>query len=502
MREVTNLRKFECRAINFGREVIKVRVTNLTVLSDKEIRKVHEASLKILSETGINIQSEKVLELLEEHGAEINREKNIAKIPSSLVNELLQAVPSKIKLYNRNKAQALTLGKREGYAISGHNAPFVLDSDSGERREATKGDAGNFARLADALENIDLVAPQVMPQEVKPEASLLHAVEATFTNTEKHIYFSPEKVKETKAMLEMAKAVSGEESLSLSPIVTCQLSPTAPLSWEKGPSESIIEVAREGVPLCILPMACPGLSAPYTLAGTLALHNAELLSGIVISQLTKRGSPVIYGGAWATFDMRESSVSENSPETCVLRIAGAQMASFYNLPYHSVGPESDAHLLDEQNAWERALTTYVCLNTGVDFLADVGMFESALTVSLEQLVIDDEILGYIRRVLRGIEVSPETLAVEVIQKVGPRNNFLTEDHTLRYLRTDEHWQPNLTCRIPREKWAKKGKRSIVEQAKERVQDILISHKVPPLDDGIRAELARIVKEYEEHQTTD
>lgn len=484
-----------------------MKVNNLKVLNSDEIRKVHEASLKILSETGVYIQSEKILELLEEHGVQIDRketswERNIARIPSTLVNELLQAVPSKIKLYNRNKTQVLTLGKGESYAFCGQNVPFVLDSDSGERRKATKEDAGNFARLADALDNIDLVAPLVMPQEVKPEASLLHAVEATFTNTEKHVYFSPEKVKETKAILEMAKVVSGEESLSSYPIVTCQLSSTPPLFWEKGPSESIIEVTREGVPLCILPMPCPGVTAPLTLAGTLALHNAEFLSGIVISQLANPGSPVIYGSAWTTYDMRQDSVTENSPETCILRIAGAQMASFYNLPYHTVGPESDAHLLDEQNAWERSVATYVCLNTGVDLFADVGLFETALTVSLEQLFIDDEILGYIRRILRGIDVSQETLAVEVIQKVGPRNNFLTEDHTLRYLRTDEHWQPNLTCRIPREKWAKKGKKSIVQQAKDRVQDILISHKVPPLDKETRNELARIIKEYEANQTTD
>lgn len=478
-----------------------MKLNNLRVLSSKEIRKVHQASLKILSETGICIQSEKVLKLLEEHGAGVSWEKNITKIPSMLVNELLQALPSKIKLYDRNKAQALTLGKGEGYALSGGNAPFVLDSDSGERRKATKEDTGNIARLADALDNIDLVVPPVTPQEVKPEAGFLHAVEATFTNTEKHIYFSPEKVKETKAILEMAKAVSKEERLSQHPIVTCQLSSTPPLLWEKGPGESIIEVAREGVPLCILPMPCPGLSAPFTLAGTLALHNAELLSGIVISQLANPGSPVIYGSAWVTFDMRESSVSENSPETCLLRIAGAQMASFYNLPYFTVGPESDAHLLDEQNAWERALTTFTCLSAGVDLFGDAGVFESALTVSPEQLVIDDEILGYIRRIRRGIDVSQETLAVKVIQGVGPRNNFLTEDHTLRYLRTDEHWQPNLTCRISREKWAKKEKNSIVQQAKGRVQDILISHKVPPLDKETRTELARIIREYEEHQST-
>jgi len=397
---------------------------------------------------------------------------------------------------SRTRRRAFVLGDGHTYTVAGHDAPYWYDSETGQRRKIIEKDVENFTKIADTSENVDMVGAAGMPQDVMPKSSLIHGIEAVYNNTEKPLYFSPDELEVTNAIFDIARIVGGEDDLSKHPTLICQLSSTAPLTWVKGAVESLVETAKCGVPCSILPQPLCGVSAPMTLAGNLAVHNAEVLSGIVITQLVKKGSPIIYAGGWSTFDMKEGTVVFASPESSLLRIAGPNLAKFYKIPCHSLGFDSDALCLDIQNGWEKAITGFIPLLVGVDLMVDLGIFELVLSASSEQLIIDNEILGLLYRVVEGIEVSPETIAFEVIKKVGSRGSFLEEEHTLDHLRTGEHWQPQISSRCVREVWNNRGNPTVVKNARDKVKEIIQTHQPKRLDENKQKEIKRIIETFE------
>jgi len=468
----------------------------LRVLSNNETLRIHENSLKILEHTGMYIDSENVLRTFSELGLYTDIAKKTVTFPRKTVEKCLEGIPREVPLYNRNGALSAELGKGKIYTASGHNAIYVLDYERNERRNATKEDVGKFALLSDYLPDIDIVGIEAMPQDVKAESSLLHAVDAVFNNTEKHIFFSPERAEVAAPIFDIAKIVLDAGNLKKMSPLTCQLSPTSPLTWEKGAIEALIETAKRGVPLCLLPQPFTGVTSPYTLAGHITLHNAETLSGIVFCQLINPGSPVIYGSGWSTFDMRTANVVIGSPETVLLRIAGSQMAEFYHMPYHTIAPDTDAHVMDEQLAWEKCATAWGAYLAHSDLIVNGGMFSTGLTVSFEQLILDSEMFSYIKRLSRGIRVDEDTLALDVIERVGPKGNYLDSEHTLKHLGKGEHWEPMVSTREVYENWRKKGMKDIVHKAHEKAGLIIKNHRVVELSDRKKKEIQKVIRNFE------
>ena len=270
--------------------------------------------------------------------------------------------------------------------------------------------------------------------------------------------------------------------------------------WEKNAVEALIETAKNGVPILLLPQPITGVTSPITIAGTMVIHNAQNLSGLVISQLAKRGSPFIYACAATTFDMREATPTIGSPESVLMRIASVQLADFYKLPSHSTSPDTDAHCHDEQNAWERIMTTQAAMMSGADMIINPGMFATGLTVSYEQLVIDDEIVGYTYRLAKGVEVNPETIAADLIKRVGPTASFLKEAHTLRNLKV-EHWMPSISCRSTHARWSQRGRKDVVTVAREKAQKILREHQPNRLSEETLRRLSQITAKFDEVQNS-
>jgi len=473
----------------------RMELSKSSVLSDKDLARIHEASLEILADTGVYIYSSKLLEVFESSDVSIDRNKRIVKIPKRLVEESLASAPSKIYLYDRNKNRDIELGGNSTYVACGDNAIYVLDSETQKVREATKEDVGTCAKIADALENIHIIGIPAMPQDVMPKASLVHGTSAVFNSSEKHVYFSTESLEVTKAIYEIARVIANESDLSKSPILTCELSPTSPLTWEEDTGEALIETASSGVPCLLLPEPIAGVTAPLTPAGELAVHNAEFLSGLVITQLVRKGTPVIYGQAWTTFDMREANVLVTSPETYILRVAGTQLAKFYRIPSHTES-DSDAVAPDEQNGWEKTLSTFSGLNAGVDLLTGAGAYAAGVLTGFEQLVIDSEIAGMLFRFLKGMQVSSDTIATDVIKKVGPRGNFLREDHTVKHLRSGEYWQPQILYRSGYQMWKKKDYATLMDNARKRTADIIQSHHPKELSEDVKREIEKIITQFE------
>ena len=465
------------------------------VLNNDETLRIHENSLEILEHTGVHVESEAVVRMFSELGLHTDIVKKTVKFPRKIVEKCLEGIHQEVQLYDRNGALFAELGKGKIYTASGHNAIYVLDYERNERRNATKEDVGKFALLSDYLPDIDIVGIEAMPQDVKAESSLLHAVDAVFNNTEKHIFFSPERAEVATPIFDIAEIVMDDGSLDERSPLTCQLSPTSPLTWEKGAIEALVETAKKGVPLCILPQPFTGVTSPYTLAGHITIHNAETLTGIVFSQLVNPGSPVIYGSAWSTFDMRTANVLIGSPETVLLRIAGSQMAELYRIPYHTIAPDTDAHTMDEQLAWEKCATAWSACLAHSDLIVNGGMFSTGLTVSFEQLVLDSELFSYVKRLSRGIKVDKDTLALDVIERLGPKGNFMESEHTLKHLGKGEHWEPMVSTREVYENWRKRGMKDIVRKAHEKVDSILKEHRVFELSDK-KKEIQKVIRNFE------
>ncbi len=473
-----------------------MKLSTAIVLTEKEIQMVDEASKEILQDTGVKIISPGVLEFCKKAGCTVDDEKMIVKIPVSLIESCLKSSPSKFKLFNRDKDSHLDFGQNLGYCASGHNAIYILDETNMERRPVTKEEVGNFAKISDALENMHVVGVQAMPQDVMPQSSILHALDAVLNNTSKHIFFSPENVEENISLIKMIKAVSEDDYPGNEPIAICQLSPISPLTWSRGTAEALVENSKSGLPLCLLPQPYSGVTSPITLAGTLTVHNCEVLSGIVLSQIINQGCPVIYGAAWTTFEMNRGAVLIGTPERCVLSVAGAQMAEYYSVPSHCIAFDTDANIYDEQNGFEKIFNTIATLQSGVNLLVNAGMFSTGFTVSYSQLIVDDEIAGFVYRYLEGIEVDEDTIAKDVIKSVGPQKNFMMEAHTLKYMRSKEHARYRASNRDVYENWKQAGKPSINDNAMKIAREIISGHKPRALPDKKKQKLREIIDEFE------
>jgi trimethylamine---corrinoid protein Co-methyltransferase len=321
-----------------------------------------------------------------------------------------------------------------------------------------------------------------------PKATLLYGVRAVIENSRKPVFFSTDNCPVNRAVIEMLRAAFPGD-LQTQAYGISQLSPTSPLTWEGGVLEAIMDTVETGVPLAILPEPNAGVSAPFTLAGLLTVNNAECLSGLAMIQLLKPGAKAMYANSWTTTDMRDGSALVGSTETTICRIAGAQLARFYKVPSHTTAPNSDNHAHDEQNAWEKALSQFCSVGAGNDLIVNCGMFATGMTCSHEQLVMDEEMSAMSRRIAAGVRVEEATIARELIIETGPGNpSYLTSDHTLEWLRSEEYITPRVSVRGPRASWKAAGAPDTYELARRRVAEYRM-YPGAPLDEERRGKVA-------------
>jgi trimethylamine--corrinoid protein Co-methyltransferase len=475
------------------------------VLSDGEVGRIHAASVEILERTGVLVQSEELAALLAQGGARvqpagteqgssaggISAGDRVVRFPAGLTERLVGRAPPTFRLYSRNGAPPMEVGLGVTRSVAGFDAPFFQDLDTGVRRPIRKADVANFARLADGLAEVDIVGNQGVPQDVPPGTEEAHAVAALLENTGKHLLVAPDTGPAARAIYRMMEAATGTGDLGARPAVCCHISPTSPLRWTPKACQIILETVPRGVPFLILPAPMAGATSPVTLAGHLTVHNTEILSGYLIAQILRGGHPVAYCNAHTLFNLREGDPLIATPETLLLRIAGAQMARFYRIPCHSIGFDTDAHLHDEQCAWEKALTALVGVQAGMDFLVNLGMFSTGLTVSYAQLLLDAELFGLLKRFARGIEAGEEQVARDLIERVGSWGAYLEEEHTLLHFRA-ENWYPELSCRKRFDPWQEAGSPDVVHTAREKAQAMLSREPKPYLDARRKSELERII----------
>ncbi len=414
-----------------------VRETSYSQLDAGGITAIHDTSLTILEEIGIKIEFQEALDLFRQAGAGV--EDNIVYLPCSLIDKALASAPSSIVLAGHGDKPPLIVEGTRSFAGTGGAALNVLDLETGELRLSTLKDIYDIARLVDHLDNIEFYVRPVVAQDIPRENLDVNKYYASLSGTEKHVMASAYTVESAREIIKMASLMSGgfdnlRENPIISFITSCCVSP---LRMDTETTRILMELVRHNMPVVIGSAPMAGSSSPVTLAGTLAQMNAELLAGIVFSQLVNPGAPVIYGAVPAIADMHTGGFSGGAIEYGMLNSAAAQMAQFYTIPVYNSAGVSDSRTPDIQAGYEKAFSILQSVHSGANLIHHAaGMLDSLRTVAYEQYVIDNDIIGMARRANRGIIVDEERLALPVIRKVGHKGTYLTQKHTRRNMRKE------------------------------------------------------------------
>ncbi len=478
--------------------IVPLKGRTVEVLSREEMLQVHQAVLDILKEPGVRIEHEEALDIMKRAGAEIDQAKQVAHISQSLVEYALNHAPRFMTLCGRDPKYDLKSGTGEVHFASGHGATFVIDFNTGERRPATKKDLEDVVRIHDALENTHLIFPEIYPQDVPSQALDRHISQALLSNTEKPVVTTAYSGKSAKDLIKMGIAIAGsEEALRRRPMFTVSLGVISPLTFERERVDVLLEICRFGHPFQIYTIPSTGGTSPVTLAGTLALTLAELLAGLVLTQLVKPGVPVRLFGYPSIIDQKYGSFTFACPEKALMAAALAQMFRYYGVPHGVHGATTRSNVLDAQAGYETGILDMFTALSGSELVIECisSSLEDTVVSVYEQAVIGNEICGMVSRILRGIDVNPDTLAVEVIREVGTGGQFLTHRHTKEYHRL-ENWDAELGNRMARDEWLESGAPDIRAKAREQVKRILATHQPKPLDADVQRKLQQIVEEAE------
>jgi len=471
----------------------------IKVLSKADIDTVQEATIEVLEKVGVIFEDEEVQKLFKREGAAVNG--NIVKIPPGMVEETIERCPSNVVLKARNPERSLRLGEGKVHYTNGFGATFVLDLNSGKYRSAQLKDLENFTKISDYLENVHYCIKEVIPHDIPPHLSDLYAASVLLKNTDKHILISIDIVenvdKITDAIIRIADIAASNNENSEKPIFSLGCCPITPLKYTRDATVKLVKAVKRNIPFFIVSGAISGSTAPVTLAGTLVVQNAEVLAGIVLTQLINPGAPVVYGSFSSPMEMHSGKQMLGCPETALLNAATAQLCKSYSIPFgYGTGGIADSSVLDVQTGFEKMLTVLFSSLAGVEVVHDgvSGLLGTAMIASYEQLIIDNEICNMINRVLSGITVNEETLALDLIREVGPGGEYITTDHTLQNFRK-EFYLSKITNKMSAGEWFEYGGKGIIENAREKVKEILKTHKPSKLDKDIEVAIDKVLKSF-------
>ena len=481
---------------------MQVRKTNYTVnatptfqvLTEDEIEAIYFSALTVLYETGVRVYDEEGVQVAYEGGAIVEDRQDdsaLVKIPPWLVDKALATLPRKVVVVGPDRKYKMELYKDAIYFGTGSDTPYTWDPYTGERRRATYNDVKNFAKLAQALPNIDFHMSLGIVQDVQVGTYDRWQYLAMLEGTTKPINITAVDIDGLRDQLEMAYIrVGGKEEWRKGPIFSLYIEPVSPLSHSKEVVQKLIFATDNEIPFVYTPCPLAGATAPSTLAGTAVQALTESLFGIVLSQIRRPGAPLIIGGLMSNMDMRTTIYCYGSPEMALLSAAYTDITKWLGVPEYETAGCSDAKMFDEQAAMEATMNITTAALIGGNMIHDVGYLEQGLTSSMEMMVASDEIIDRVKRILRGVPVTDETMALDVMDEVGPGGHFLDHDHTYTRFRT-EIWRPTLTDRLNWENWEAAGSKTYRQRVHEKVIELLEAETEPLMDEKMFNELKRI-----------
>lgn len=460
------------------------------VFSEEQVQSIHRASLAILDRTGVEMQNAQARDLLLSVGAwEVDGR---IRLPERLVNMALTTAPSCIAMHDRagNLTMPLELGLV--YFGSGSDATFVLDLETGERRRAVAQDVEDFARLTDALDHLNFVMSMGNPGDVPPDDVYIHEFVRMLRGTSKPIVYTVKDFHDLEDIYQIGVAVAGgEDALREKPFFLLYPEPISPLLMPDDTLQKLLFCAQHWLPTGLIPSTNTGGGGPITLAGAIALGNAECLVGLVLTQLIQPGAPFLYGYNTSALDMKTGVVSYGCPEWSLSMAAVADLARFYGLPVWGYAGATDSKIVDAQFGAEATFSIMSALLSRTTLVHDVGFLEFGYTASQAALVIADEIIRMTRFMVAGVDINATTLALDAIDRVRPGGGFLTDEHTFANWRSAQ-WQPDMMDRSRYDTWVQHGRTDMADRAGVRARTLLAEHQPLPLSEAAEAAIKTVL----------
>ncbi len=463
------------------------------VLNKEQVDKIHQATLTVLEEVGAKFPSEKSLKILEAHGAKIDWNSQIAKIPSDVIMKHIKNAPSTYTMGARDAQFDLLIDGKHSYLSTDGCGIEVYDLETAKLRPSSLKDVEESARVADYLPQISFYwGPMVAANDKPAELRGLYELEAAIRNCTKHV--QPETIyteTEARYAMEIALILAGsKEEVKKRPPFSLAQCTMDPIAHHGDSLDVALITAENGIPTGFMPMSSCCSTGPATMAGDLVVFNAAALSGLVLLQMHQPGTPIFYSAAPTAMDLRSGAYTGGGPEDFLFGSACKQIAEYYNIPLAMGTFATGAKEPDWHAAIESSFSCIMPVLAGADMLNGAGLLNGSKILSYQQLLMDCEIYRIVEKIAQGIEVTPETLAIDVIKKVGPTGNYLMEKHTRDHL--EDIWVPQIIDRTPFNKWLASGKKGAFEKATEKARWILKNHQPKPLEEDKAKELKRIL----------
>jgi len=466
----------------------------LRILDSSDLDLIHGASLEVLRDVGVKVESEVALDLLSHNGFEVDRHAQVVKMTESLVTDAVKSVSKNFRWHGRNEEKSFDIVDGRTKFGPGAQCLYYADPYTSQVRSSTIEDGARICRLLDGLDSCALGFVPLYPSDVPPSAQSAVLWAAQLIHSSKPAYGGSGGDDQFEMMLRIVEILYGDrELLRKKALFTGYIDPISPLGHDPWMINILLKYAEWDLPVFVMAMALAGGTAPASLAGLLVQQNAEILSSIAIAKCVAKAPKIVYGSVSCPLDMRSGISVTGSPEFSLIGVASVQMAKFYGIP-SDVGIQSDSKAVDAQNSYEKMQSALTAVLSGAD-IADLflGSSESFSVYSPVQMMIDDEIASNVTRIAQGIEVSEESLSVDVIAKTGPLGNYLKHPRTLSQFKR-EHSRAKLSDRETRQQWAISGAKDAYVRARERMESLLRTHEPDPLEPEMMKSLDSLIKE--------
>jgi trimethylamine--corrinoid protein Co-methyltransferase len=463
--------------------------------SDNQVKKMHATAMDILEGHGFMVEHRGALEILRDSGAKVDFDKQVVKVKSDLVEKCMSSTVSRFVLGARDSSKDAVVEVDMQFPVfrNGGGVDKIIDINTGEFRDMSLSDIAELYRVLDVLDFINVVSP-LYPQDIPEKIRDLVTLETLFQNTSKHVNIRTFSKENLACLVKMGEIVAGgQENLRRRPVFSLFDSPLSPLKFPELTIDVFITAGKYGIPLYMANLPIAGATGPFPLAGMVQLLHAELLASVVICQTANPGAPMLLHPLAMTMDWRTGMGLSASIESTMMTAGSIQVANeIFNMPVDVHGPWSDTHIADSQSAIERTFQTLFPALSGAASIAGFGDVQEGMAFCPIQLGIDEELVGFTVKALEGIPADNDRLCADAIKRVGFGGNFMTDETTLKYLRTD-YYEPKILNRLSREEWEKAGSKDINARAKERISKLMKEHQPEPLDAGLKKELRSLVE---------
>ena len=463
----------------------------IKVLDEDYKNKIFNEAKNILETQGVFVENEDAIELFTMNG--ITHKDSRFFIPSDIVDKCLGSVPNEIKLFDREGNEHINLKNDEVHFDPGSAAIFILDVNTGEIREALTEDFVRFSKVVEQLEHIEAQSTALIYNDVPKIAQDWHRLYIALSNCYKPVITGTFRKESFSTMKEMLLACRlSENDLAKKPLAIFDACPSPPLKWSDLTTQSVIDAASSMIPSEFVSMPLAGASAPMSLIGCITQHCAESLAGVVIAQLTKKGAPLVWGGSPAILDMKTGTTPMGAIETMMINLGDVEIGRFLKMPTHAYMNLSDSKVPDAQAGFEGGMGALLAGLAGINMVSGPGMLDFESTQSIEKLVIDNEIVGMVKRLLRGVEDYGSPFASDILKDYAEKEELLSHPSTRKLFRKELFLTSPIIDRLSRDAWKEAGSKSTRKRAREQASKLIDKSSIKPIDDILAKELEKIV----------